>query len=99
MIFRLSQKLFAKIKAGTLATLPLDENPFADRSAGVVPRRTFAVHPRDQYEVAVLYGAAGQRGFTDEKRDRPRVWVAGITDTEATSDGEKRLEIAIVGRT
>jgi hypothetical protein len=35
MIFRLSQKLNAKIKAGTLASLPLDENPFADWSAGL----------------------------------------------------------------
>lgn len=33
MNFRLSQKLNAKIKAGTLTTLPLDENPFADWSA------------------------------------------------------------------
>jgi hypothetical protein len=35
MIFRLSAKLNDKIKAGTLATLPLDENPFADWSAGL----------------------------------------------------------------
>ena len=35
MIFRLSQKLNAKIKAGTLAALPLDENPLADWSAHV----------------------------------------------------------------
>ena len=33
MILRLSQKLNTKIKAGTLKTLPLDENPFADWSA------------------------------------------------------------------
>jgi hypothetical protein len=33
MIFRLSQKLIDKIKAGTLAALPLDENPLADWSA------------------------------------------------------------------
>ncbi len=33
MIFRLSQKLNTKIKAGTLPTLPPDENPFADWSA------------------------------------------------------------------
>lgn len=33
MIFRLSQKLSTKIKTGTLKTLPLDENPFADWSA------------------------------------------------------------------
>jgi hypothetical protein len=35
MIFRLSQKLSAKIKAGTLGVLPLDGNPFADWSAHV----------------------------------------------------------------
>ena len=33
MIFRLSQKLNAKIKAGVLRALPLHENPFADWSA------------------------------------------------------------------
>jgi len=33
MIFRLSQKLNAKIKAGSLGPLPLNENPFADWSA------------------------------------------------------------------
>jgi hypothetical protein len=33
MIFRLSQKLTTKLKAGTLGTVPLDENPFADWSA------------------------------------------------------------------
>ena len=33
MIFRLSQKLKAKIKAGALRALPLDENPLADWSA------------------------------------------------------------------
>lgn len=35
MIFRLSQKLNAKIKAGTLDVLPPHENPFADWSAHV----------------------------------------------------------------
>lgn len=35
MIFRLSHKLNARIKGGTLASLPLDENPFADWSAGL----------------------------------------------------------------
>jgi hypothetical protein len=33
MIFRLSQRLNTKIKVGTLRTLPLHENPFADWSA------------------------------------------------------------------
>jgi hypothetical protein len=35
MIFRLSQKLAAKIKAGSLRTCPLDANPLADWSAHV----------------------------------------------------------------
>ena len=33
MIFRLSQQLCTKIKAGKLSDTPLDENPFADCSA------------------------------------------------------------------
>jgi hypothetical protein len=35
IIFRLSQKLNAKVKGGTLAAVPLDENPFADWSAAL----------------------------------------------------------------
>jgi hypothetical protein len=35
MIFRLSGKLTAKIKAGTLAAVPLAENPLADWSAAL----------------------------------------------------------------
>lgn len=35
MIFRLSQKVSTKIKAGTRPTLPLDDNPFADWSANL----------------------------------------------------------------
>jgi hypothetical protein len=33
MIFRLSQRLNTKIKAGSLGSLPIDKNPFADWSA------------------------------------------------------------------
>ena len=35
MIFRITQKLSAKIKAGPTATVQLDANPFADWSAAV----------------------------------------------------------------
>lgn len=35
MIFRLSQKLNAKIKAGPLVELPADKNPFAEWSANL----------------------------------------------------------------
>ena len=66
MIFRLSQKLSDKIKAGTLATLPLDENPFADWSAGL-----FLVG-RSQYILVTntksLYSTViPAKGVTDEK--------------------------------
>jgi hypothetical protein len=37
MIFHLSQKLNAKIKAGDLQTFSLDENPYADWSAHLFP--------------------------------------------------------------
>ena len=33
MIFRLSQSLAKKLKEGTLPSVPLDENPYADWSA------------------------------------------------------------------
>jgi hypothetical protein len=65
MIFRLSQKLATKIKAGTLRTLPPDENPFADWSAHLF------VADRTQYIIvsntpslysAVLYG----KGITND---------------------------------
>jgi hypothetical protein len=66
MIFRLTDKLNAKIKAGTLATLPLDENPFADWSAGL-----FLVG-RSQYILLTntksLYSTVlAGKGVTDEK--------------------------------
>lgn len=36
MIFHLSQKLNAKVKAGTLAALPLNENPFPENLSASV---------------------------------------------------------------
>ena len=66
MIFRLSQKLNTKIKGGTLAALPLDENhPLADWSAHLF------VADRTQYILlsnakalhsTVMYG----KGITNE---------------------------------
>jgi hypothetical protein len=64
MIFRLSQKLNAKIKAGTLGSVPPDENPFADWSAALfVAGRTQYIllsNTKSLYST-VLYG----RGITD----------------------------------
>ncbi len=67
MIFRLSQKLNTKIKAGTLGALPLHQNPFADWSAHV-----FAAD-RTQYVIlsntksfysTVMYG----KGITNDNQ-------------------------------
>jgi hypothetical protein len=66
MIFRLSDKLNTKIKTGTLATLPLDEDPFADWSAGLflVGRLQYVIltNTKSLYST-VLPG----KGVTDEK--------------------------------
>lgn len=45
MIFRLSQKLNTKLKTGKLATLPLNENPYADWSCHVftVDRKQYVI--------------------------------------------------------
>ena len=65
MIFRLSEKLNAKIKAGTLATLPLDENPFADWSAGLFlvgrSQHILVTNTKSLYST-VMYG----KGITDD---------------------------------
>ncbi|MCA9261631.1 MAG: hypothetical protein KDA61_20580 [Planctomycetales bacterium] len=67
MILRLTQKLGAKIKAGKLTELPLDENPYADWSG-----RLFTA-ARTQYILlsntaslysCVMFGA----GVTDDSR-------------------------------
>ncbi len=67
MIFRLSQKLATKIKAGHLTSLPLDENPIADWSAHLfVADRTQYIllsNTKSLYST-VTYGA----GMTDESR-------------------------------
>jgi hypothetical protein len=67
MIFRLSQKLNAKIKAGTLPTLPLDNNPFADWSAHLfVADRTQYIllsNTKSLYST-VIYG----KGVTNESQ-------------------------------
>jgi hypothetical protein len=64
MIFRLSQKLATKLKEGTLPTVPLDENPYADWSAHLftADRTQYIIVANTQalYSV-VLYG----RGISD----------------------------------
>src|SRR5262245_45591776 len=67
MIFRLSQKLNAKVRAGALPALPLHENPIADWSAHLfVAGRTQYVllsNTKSLYS-AVMYG----RGITNDSQ-------------------------------
>jgi hypothetical protein len=67
MIFRLSQKLAKKIKAGTTKTLPPDENPYADWSAHVftADRTQYIIVTNTQalYSV-VMFG----KGINDDSR-------------------------------
>src|SRR5437762_11984048 len=77
MIIRLSQKLCTKIKAGSLTTIPLDENPFADWSAHLF------VADRTQYilvsNTKSLYSTViNGKGITDESRfiDRALSYLA-----------------------
>jgi len=66
MIFRLSDKLKGKIKAGTLTTLPLDENPFGDWSAGLflVGRSQYILLTNTKSLYSTVLPA---KGITDEQ--------------------------------
>lgn len=67
MIFRLSQKLNTKIKAGKLAEMPLDENPYADWSCHLfTANRTQYILLSNTASLysCVMYG----KGITDDSR-------------------------------
>lgn len=67
LIFRLSHKLNAKLKAGKLTVQPPDENPFADWSAHLfIAERTQYIllsNTKSLYST-VMYG----KGITDDRR-------------------------------
>ena len=84
MVLRLSQKLNAKAKAGTLAARPLDENAFADWSAHL-----FSAH-RTQYilvsNTKSLYSTAMYaKGTTTDHRLIERV-LSGIREFMEADD-------------
>jgi len=65
MIFRLSQNLNTKIKAGSMAAAPLNENPYADWSARLFTSdRTqyILLSNTPSFYATVMYG----RGITDD---------------------------------
>jgi uncharacterized protein DUF6933 len=78
MIVRLSQKLTAKIKAGSLATVPLDENSYADWSAHlfVAGRIQYILlsNTKSLYST-IMFG----RGITDDRRFMDRA-LSNIRD-------------------
>jgi hypothetical protein len=98
MIFRLTDKLNAKIKAGTLATLPPDENPFADWSAGL-----FLVG-RSQYILLTntksLYSTVlAGKGVTDEKTfvERAMSSIREFMDADGQEGVYERLVSPVSG--
>jgi hypothetical protein len=98
MIFRLSDKLNTKIKAGTLATLPLDENPFADWSAGLflVGRSQYILltNTKSLYST-VLPG----KGITDETTfvERALSSLGEFMDTDGQQGVYERLVAPVTG--
>src|SRR6516165_6487661 len=83
MIFRLSHKLNAKIKAGVLRALPLDENPLADWSAHlfVAGRAQYLLvsNTRSLY-ASVRFAKALDRSVTGSMNDlikHATYWLAG----------------------
>src|ERR1700736_4908357 len=98
MIFRLSQKLNAKNKAGTLAALPLDEKPLADWSAGL-----FLVG-RSQYILVTntksLYSTVlPARGVTDAKTfiERALSYIREFMDADGQEGVYERLVVPVSG--
>jgi hypothetical protein len=98
MIFRLSQKLNAKIKAGALATLPLDENPFADWSAGLFrvenSQYLFVTNTKSLYST-VLPG----KGVTNEKTfvERALSSIREFLDADGQEGVYERLVAPVSG--
>ena len=73
MIFRLSQVLNARVKAGTLEALPLHENPLFDWSAHLFPvgRSRFILLSNT---VSLLSAVVSGQGVTDVKSFRERAF-------------------------
>ena len=71
MIFRLSQKLNTKIKAGVLDSVRLDDNPYADWSAHlfVVDRTQYIIlsNTKSLYS-CVMYGKGSRTTASSSKR-------------------------------
>ena len=98
MFFRLSDKLKTKIKGGTLAILPLDENPFADWSAGLFlvgrSQHILLTNTKSLYST-VLPG----KGITDEKTfvERALSSLREFMDADGQEGVYERLVVPVSG--
>jgi hypothetical protein len=94
MIFRLSQKLASKIKAGALPTLPLHDNPLADWSAHwfVADRRPFILLSNTKALVSTVMPA---KGITNERQFIERS-LSSIKEMMQTDDKEEVYVRSIV---
>ena len=80
MIFRLSQKLAKKVKAGTLASPPPDENPYADWSANLftADRTQYIILTNTQSLFSVVMygkGVTGDCQFIDRALENIREFM------------------------
>jgi hypothetical protein len=97
-MFRLSEKLKAKINEVTLTPLPLDENPFADWSAGLflVGRSQYILltNTKSLYST-VLPG----KGITDDKTfiERALSSIREFMDADAQEGVYDRLVVPVSG--
>jgi hypothetical protein len=98
MIFRLSQKLNTKIKAGALSAAPLHESPFADWSANLF------VADRTQYimltNTASLYSTVMYaRGITNDSRfiDRALSSIREFMEGDGQAFAYRRLIVPASG--
>ncbi len=112
MILRLSQKLSTRIKAGKLAEIPLDENPFADWTATVfVADRTPYVlvsNTRSLYStVCFARGILSESHFIERALSSMREFMQAdgqeiiyrrfITPASGTVDFAKALNRSVTG--
>lgn len=112
MIFRLSQQLKSKIKAGNLPSLPLDENPFADCSAGLflVSRRQYILvtNTKSLYSVVIPgKGITNENAFIEqalhslqefmEENAQGDVYERYITPATETTQFAKALNRSVTG--
>lgn len=98
MIFRLSQQLTTKIKAGALPRLPLDDNPLADWSAHwfVADRRPYILLSNTKALISMVMQA---KGVTNERQfiDRSLSSIKELMQAENKEEVYARSILPVAG--